>query len=95
VIVTHEGDFGVIAEEAARRQICAFVENPAAEPQGVPFPLPPPAVLGAAGLASLAGFQLLRGHALPPAMTLLWYAASVLGHKQPSPFGEPPDGGTG
>jgi hypothetical protein len=93
VIVTHEGDFGSIAEEAARRQICVFVENPVAEPHGFPIPLPPPAMIGAAGLASLAGLQLFRGHALPPAVTLLWYAASLLGHRQPLPFGEPPDGG--
>jgi hypothetical protein len=94
VIVTHEGDFGAIAEEAAQRQICVITEGPVAELQGLPFPLPPPAVLSAAGLASLAGLQLLRGHALPPAITLLWYAANLLGHKQPSPFENPPDGGT-
>jgi hypothetical protein len=93
VIVTHEGDFGAIAEEAARRQICIFTEIPAAEPQGFPIPLPPPAMIGAAGLVSLAGFQFLRGHTLPPAMTLLWYAASLLGHTQLSPFVEAPDGG--
>jgi hypothetical protein len=93
VIVTHGGDFGAIAEEAARRQICIFTEIPAPEAQGFPIPLPPPALIGAAGLVSLAGFQLLRGHALPPAMTLLWYAASLLGQKQASPFGEATDGG--
>lgn len=93
VIVTHEGDFSAIAEDAARRQICVITEGPAAGPNAFPTPLLPPAMIGAAGLVSLAGLQLMRGHALPPAITLLWYAASLLAQKQPSPFGEAPDGG--
>jgi hypothetical protein len=83
VILKYSGDFGAIAEEAAFRQICIVIDSPMPEEPRRATPTPSPSVLGAAGFAALACLQLYRGHALPPAITLLWYAAGLLGREMP------------
>jgi hypothetical protein len=75
LLVEHDGDFGAIAARA--RAAGLFALEPAS---GEPELARGPAVPGLAGvLGALAVVQLLRQRVLPPAITLLWYAASVAG----------------
>jgi hypothetical protein len=77
LLIEHEGDFDAIAERA--RAAGLFALEPAPEEEGV---APRQAIPGLAGvLGALAVVQLFRQRVLPPAITLLWYAASVAGRR--------------
>jgi hypothetical protein len=79
LLIEHEGAFEPIAEQA--RGAGLFVlEEPSAdeEPAGPALP----ALAGVFG--ALALLQLLRSRVLPPAITLLWYAASLAHPQAPS-----------
>ena len=77
LLVEHDGDFGGIAERA--RAAGLFALEPANEEEGLASG---PAIPGLAGvLGALAVVQLFRQRVLPPAITLLWYAAAVAGRR--------------
>jgi hypothetical protein len=77
LLIEHEGVFGAIAERARAEGLFALEPAPHEDP-----PAPRLAVPGLAGvLGALAVVQLFRQRVLPPAITLLWYAASVAGRR--------------
>ena len=79
LLVEHDGEFGAIADRARAAGLFA-VQTPDAEDD----PVPAPALPGLAGvLGALAVVQLFRQRVLPPAVTLLWYAAAVASRRQP------------
>ena len=79
LLVEHDGDFGAIAERA--RAAGLFALEPANDEEELARG---PAMPGLAGvLGALAVVQLFRQRVLPPAVTLLWYAAAVASRRQP------------
>lgn len=77
LLVLHEGDFADIAQRAAAEGLFAVATAPAVEsaPLALRRPLPALAALAFAGLGVR---QLFGRHVLPPALTLFWYAASLV-----------------
>jgi hypothetical protein len=78
LLVEHEGEFDAIAKRARAAGLFAL-GRPAEEEEAL---APRLAIPGLAGvLGALAVVQLFRQRVLPPAITLLWYAASVAGRR--------------
>jgi hypothetical protein len=77
LLIEHEGAFDPIAGRARAEGLFALEPAPHEDPLA-----PRLAVPGLAGvLGALAVVQLFRQRVLPPAITLLWYAASVAGRR--------------
>jgi hypothetical protein len=77
LLIEHQGAFDPIAGRARAEGLFALEPAPHEDP-----PAPRLAVPGLAGvLGALAVVQLFRQRVLPPAVTLLWYAASVAGRR--------------
>jgi hypothetical protein len=77
LVIEHEGDFAAIAERA--RALGLFALEPAPQEENPAARLAAPRL--AAVLGALAVVQLLRQRVLPPAVTLLWYAAALAGRR--------------
>jgi hypothetical protein len=77
LLVEHESGFDAIAERA--RAAGLFTLEPAAEEESLAPRLAVPGL--ASVLGALAVVQLFRQRVLPPAITLLWYAAAVAGRR--------------
>lgn len=82
LLVLHDGRFRPEVDPALR----LVKRQPAAAPVPPALPRPRPAdVAQMGGIASVAAFsglallQMARGRVLPPAVTLFWYAAALLG----------------
>ena len=76
--IEHEGEFEAVASQAQERGLFLVAEH---EPESPVFAIPPAAgVLGA-----LALLQVFRASVLPPAITLAWYAASLLKEQRTQP----------
>ncbi|MCS6853281.1 MAG: hypothetical protein NZ523_00790 [Elioraea sp.] len=72
LLLRFRGEAETVFTAAARRglfRVCPHTAAPSSPARAAP--------VAAAALALLAVFQALRGAVLPPAVTLLWYAASI------------------
>lgn len=79
LLVHHAGSFSAIRDELPGLGLVLVQgETDEHRPSG---PTVDPSVTAAA-LVALALFQLRSGRLLPPALTLLWYAGSMLGYSQ-------------
>jgi hypothetical protein len=78
LLIEHEGAFEAVAKRAQEAGVFLVTED---EPEPPTLTIPPAAGL----LGALALLQLLRSHILPPAITLAWYAASLLKEQEPQP----------
>jgi Heavy metal associated domain 2 len=78
LVIEHSPPLARIAKvaEEARLFELARVENPPPATPAMPFE---PKIMVAVGLGVFALSQLARGHILPPAITLAWYAANLVG----------------
>jgi hypothetical protein len=77
VLILHNGDPGAILDRAVGEGLFAITrDEPKAELDMAAARVAVP-VATAGLLAALAVWQLLRGRALPPAVTLAWYAATL------------------
>lgn len=78
IVITHGPPLPQIAAAAQQRQLFV-VDNVTSHPPRTPtLPIDPKFVTGL-GLGALALWQIGGGRVLPPAMTLAWYASSLLG----------------
>jgi hypothetical protein len=78
LLIEHEGRFEALARRAQEAGLFLVTDD---EPESPALTIPPAAgVLGA-----LALLQLFRSNILPPAITLAWYAASLLKEQEPQP----------
>jgi Heavy metal associated domain 2 len=78
VVIEHNLPLTRLAKlaEDSRLFVLADVEHP--PPQTPAMPFDPKIAIGF-GLGTFALWQLARGHILPPAITLAWYAAHLTG----------------
>jgi hypothetical protein len=77
LLIEHEGDFDPIARRARAAGLFALEPTPEEEDAAPRLTVP-----GLAGvLGALAVVQVFRQRVLPPAVTLLWYAATVAGRR--------------
>jgi hypothetical protein len=74
LVIEHDGAFDTIKEQARAAGLFTVVETQRGSERAEAGPALPPV---AAVLGGLAVMQLFRNHVLPPAITLLWYAASL------------------
>ena len=87
IVIEHGPPLTHIAKlaEDARLFVLTDVGNPAPPTPAVSFE---PKIAVAVGLGVFALWQLTRGHMLPPAITLAWYAASLTGFLSRGPTHE-------
>lgn len=82
VVVHHRGDWESVAAAAARTLAIVWQDGAARakSPAGASREVDLRFLMGSA-LGLLALLQLLRREVLPPALTLLWYAAALIGDR--------------
>jgi hypothetical protein len=74
LVIEHDGAFDAIASQARDAGLFIVAKR---EPEDEQEALSPAGPLAAAIFGGLALLQLFRNRILPPAITLLWYAASL------------------
>lgn len=82
IVIRHRpslAELSSTAERAGLFKVCAAARTE--EPLSREWPRLPidPKLVAAAGLGAIALWQLARGKALPPALTLAWYAMQLAG----------------
>jgi hypothetical protein len=95
LLILHEGPFEPIGLEAVSRGLFVLGDEqpePSADVAALAAAVPP-MLAAAGGLGALALLQLSRGAILPPAITLLWYAASLARRARPPAEDAADDGG--
>jgi hypothetical protein len=87
IVLEHSPLLAQVAKlaEGARLFVLTDVGNPPPATPAVSFD---PKIVVAVGLGVFALSQLARGHILPPAITLAWYAASLTGFRSNGTAGE-------
>lgn len=76
VLLHHADDWAAVADGIVAAGLFTIDDSAAVEQRGSESLVrnPPAELIAAGGLAALGVLQALRGEALPPAITLLWYA---------------------
>ncbi len=85
LVVLHEGEFAAVAGCMPGLGLALSASAEARRPAAPRIGRIEPGTAGAIGLAALALVQMRRGNLLPPALTLAWYAGSVLGYLPKGP----------
>ncbi|SON53940.1 hypothetical protein HDIA_0399 [Hartmannibacter diazotrophicus] len=77
LVVSHPGA-GPLSAQDLEAVGLALIGAPPAAPSFSAVRRLEPVKVGAAAMTALAFYQMSKGRALPPALTLLWYAASLI-----------------
>lgn len=78
ILILHTGPFAPISMAAQAARLFGVSKTPPAPPAASTVAIDPKVILGL-GLGLAAAWQLAKGHVLPPAITLVWYAGHLSG----------------